>query len=63
MNITFGKMSFEEIYHLLLYLKDDISLIQKELSIVNYTNQEISKLEANKNVIVYLYIFRCSLRK
>ena len=60
---TFGKMSLGEIYHLLLYLKEDINLIQGELGIVSYTNQEISGLEANKNAIVYLYMFRCSLKK
>jgi len=60
---TFGKMLLETLYHLLLYLEDDISLIQKELGIVSYTNQEISGLEANKNAIAYLYMFRCSLRK
>ncbi|RIA89292.1 hypothetical protein C1645_825057 [Glomus cerebriforme] len=54
MKAIFGKMSFGKIYYLLLYLEENISIIQDYLSIVNYTNQEISELEANKNAIVYL---------
>jgi hypothetical protein len=57
------ELSLGEIYHLLLYLEDDISMIQNYLGIVGYTNQEISGLEADKNARAYLYMFRCSLRK
>src|SRR5436190_7374723 len=57
-NVTWGILSFA-----FIYLEDDISLIQKELGIVGYTNQEISGLEANKNAIAYLFMFRCSLRQ
>ena len=60
---TYGKRSLGTLYHLLLYLEEDISMIQDHLGIVSYTNQEISGLEANKNAIAYLYMFRCSLRK
>ena len=63
MNVTFKKMSFKEIYHLLLYLKWDISTIQDFLNIDSYTNREISKIEVDKNTIEYLYMFRFNLRK
>jgi len=36
--VIFGKMSFGEIYHLLLYLEENISMIRDHLGIVSYTN-------------------------
>jgi hypothetical protein len=56
-------MSLREIYHLLLYLEWDISLIHSDLDIVSYTNSEISGLEANKNAKAYLQKFRQSLKR
>ncbi|PKK58024.1 hypothetical protein RhiirC2_763639 [Rhizophagus irregularis] len=50
-------------YHLLLYLEWDISLIHGDLDIVGYTNSEISELEADKNARAYLQKFRQSLKK
>ncbi|POG61803.1 hypothetical protein GLOIN_2v1786103 [Rhizophagus irregularis DAOM 181602=DAOM 197198] len=47
-------MSLGEIYHLLLYLEWDISLIHGDLGIVSYTNSEISRSEADKNARAYL---------
>ena len=35
---TFEKMSLETLYHLLLYLEEDISVIQNDLSIVSYSD-------------------------
>jgi hypothetical protein len=55
-------MSLGEIYHLLLYLEWDISLIHGDLGIVGYTNSEISGLEADKNARAYLQKFRRSIR-
>ncbi|GES90856.1 hypothetical protein GLOIN_2v1773513 [Rhizophagus clarus] len=53
--VTFGKMSLGTLYHLLLYLEEDISMIQDHLGIVSHYDQEISGLEeANKNARVYL---------
>jgi hypothetical protein len=54
-------MTLGEIYHLLLYLEWDISLIHSDLGIVGYTNSEISGLEADKNARAYLQKFRRSL--
>ncbi len=52
---TYGKRSLGTLYHLLLYLKEDISMIQNVLGIVSHSNQEISGLEeANKNARAYL---------
>jgi hypothetical protein len=56
-------MSLGEIYHLLLYLEWDISLIHDDLGIVGYTNPKKSRLEADKNARAYLQKFRRSLRK
>ncbi|PKK61074.1 hypothetical protein RhiirC2_792344 [Rhizophagus irregularis] len=56
-------MSLGEIYHLLLYLEWDISLIHDDLGIVGYTNPEISGLEADKNARAYLQKFRQSLKR
>ena len=58
MNVTFEEISLEKIYHLLLYLKQDISTIQDLLDIDGYTNREISEIEADKNAIGYLYMSR-----
>ena len=53
--VTFGKMSLETLYHLLLYLEEDISVIQDHLGIDSHSDQEISGLEeANKNARAYL---------
>src|SRR4051812_37302662 len=60
---TFRKMPLETLYHLLLYLEEKISVIQNDLGIVNYTNPEISELEADKNARAYLQKFRWSLRR
>ena len=52
---TYGKRSLGTLYHLLLYLEEDISMIQDHLGIVD---QEISGLEeANKNARAYLQNF------
>ena len=57
-DVTFGKMSLETLYHLLLYLEEDISMIQDHLGIVGHSDQEISGLEeANKNARAYLQNF------
>ena len=63
MDVTFGKMLFREIYHLLLYLEWDISTIQDLLDIDGYTNREISEIKADKNAIGYLYMFRFNSEK
>ena len=42
-------MSLGTLYHLLLYLEEDISMIQDHLGIVSHSDQKISGLEeANK---------------
>ncbi len=52
------KMSLGTLYHLLLYLEEDISMIQDHLGIVGHSDQEISGLEeANKNARAYLQNF------
>ena len=57
-DVTFGKMTLGTLYHLLLYLEEDISVIQDHLDIVGHSNQEISGLEeANKNARAYLQNF------
>ncbi|RGB23769.1 hypothetical protein C1646_805921 [Rhizophagus diaphanus] len=54
-DVTFGKMTLGTLYHLLLYLKEDISAIQDHLGINGHSDQEISGLEeANKNARAYL---------
>ena len=60
---TFRKMPLGTLYHLLLYLEEEISMIQNDLGIVGYTNPEISGLEADKNARAYLQKFRRSLRR
>ena len=55
---TYGKRSLGTLYHLLLYLEEDISMIQNYLAIVAHSDQEISGLEeANKNARAYLQNF------
>ena len=61
MDMSLGELSLGETYHLLLYLEEDISVIQNDLGIVGYTNPEISGLEADKNARAYLQKFRRSL--
>ena len=52
------KMSLGTLYHLLLYLEEDISMIQDHLGIVSHSDREISGLEeANKNARAYLQNF------
>ena len=63
MDMSSGELSLGETYHLLLYLEDDINLVQDHLGIVGYNNREISGLEADKNARAYLQKFRRSLRK
>src|SRR5947207_7206870 len=38
--VTFGKMTVGTLYHLLLYLEEDISVIQDHLGIVSHSDQE-----------------------
>ena len=55
---TYGKRSLGTLYHLLLYLEEDISVIQNHLGIVGHSDQEISGLEeANKNARAYFQNF------
>ncbi|RGB42678.1 hypothetical protein C1646_750728 [Rhizophagus diaphanus] len=57
-DVTFGKMTLGTLYHLLLYLEEDISTIQDHLGINGHSDQEISGLEeANKNARAYLQNF------
>ena len=63
MDMSSGELSLGETYHLLLYLEDDINLVQDHLGIVGYNNREISGLEADKNARAYLQKFRRSLRR
>ncbi|RIA80378.1 hypothetical protein C1645_838814 [Glomus cerebriforme] len=53
------EFSLREKYHLLLYLEEDISIIQNYLSIVSYTDEEMIKEEAEKDVRAYIQKFRC----
>jgi hypothetical protein len=62
-DMSSGELSLGETYHLLLYLEEDINLIQDHLGIVGYTNSEISGLEADKNARAYLQKFRRSLKR
>ena len=55
---TCEKRSLGTLYHLLLYLEEDISMIQNVLGIVGHSDREISGLEeANKNASAYLQNF------
>ena len=50
-----GNSHLEHYIILLLYLEEDISVIQDHLGILGHSDQEISGLEeANKNARVYL---------
>ncbi|PKK58733.1 hypothetical protein RhiirC2_795854, partial [Rhizophagus irregularis] len=55
---SLGEFSLREKYHLLLYLEEDISMIQHYLGIVGYTNEETIKEEAEKDVRAYIQKFR-----
>ncbi|RGB24050.1 hypothetical protein C1646_773624 [Rhizophagus diaphanus] len=55
-----GEFTLREKYHLLLYLKADISMIQAYLGIVGYTNEETIKEDAEKDVKAYIQKFRRS---
>src|SRR5437763_6356896 len=57
---SLGKFSLREKYHLLLYLEKDISIIQNYLGIVGYTDKEMIKEEAEKDVRAYIQKFRRS---
>ena len=58
MDETCGELPLGEIYHLLLYLEHDISVMQDLLDIDGYTNREISEIESDKNAIGYLHMSR-----
>ena len=55
-----GEFTLREKYHLLLYLEEDISIIQNYLGIVGYTDEETIKEEAEKDVRAYIQKFRRS---
>ncbi len=55
---SLGEFSLREKYYLLLYLKEDISIIQNYLSIVDYTDEETIKEEAEKDMRAYIQNFR-----
>ena len=57
---SLGEFSLREKYHLLLYLEEDISIIQNYLGIVGYTDEETIKEEAEKDVRAYIQKFRRS---
>ncbi|PKC54783.1 hypothetical protein RhiirA1_505440, partial [Rhizophagus irregularis] len=50
MDVSLGEFALREKYHLLLYLEEDISMIQAYLGIVGYTNEETIKEDAEKDV-------------
>ena len=54
------EFTLREQYHLLLYLKRDISMIQAYLSIVGYTNEETIEKDVEKDVRAYIQKFRHS---
>ena len=51
---SLGEFSLREKYHLLLYLEEDISMIQRYLGIVGYTDKETIKEEAEKDMRAYI---------
>ncbi len=53
------EFSLRKKYYLLLYLEEDISIIQHYLSIVGYTDEGMIKEEAKKDVKAYIQKFRC----
>jgi hypothetical protein len=55
-----GDFSLREKYHFLLYLEREITMIQNYLGIVGYTNEEMIKEEAEKDVKAYIQKFRHS---
>ena len=55
-----GEISLREKYHLLLYLEEDISMIQAYLGIIGYTNEETIKEDTEKDVRAYIQKFRRS---
>ncbi|RGB21579.1 hypothetical protein C1646_777691 [Rhizophagus diaphanus] len=60
MDVSLGEFSLREKYHLLLYLEEDISTIQNYLGIIGYTDEEMIKEEAEKDVRAYIHKFRRS---
>ena len=60
MDVSLGEFSLREQYHLLLYLEEDISMIQNYLGIVGYTDEVMIKEEAEKDVRAYIQKFRRS---
>ncbi|RGB42322.1 hypothetical protein C1646_788933 [Rhizophagus diaphanus] len=60
MDVSIGEFSLREKYHLLLYLEEDISMIQNYLGIVGYTDEEMIIEEAEKDVRAYIQKFRRS---
>ncbi|GBB95253.1 hypothetical protein RclHR1_02500002 [Rhizophagus clarus] len=54
------EFSLREKYHLLLYLKEDISIIQHYLCIISYTDEQMINKEAEKDVRAYIQKFRHS---
>ena len=59
-NRSLEEFSLREKYHLLLYLEEDISIIQAYLDIVGYTNEETIKEDTEKDVRAYIQKFRRS---
>ena len=55
---SLGEFSLREKYYLLLYLKENISIIQHYLSIVSYTDEGTIKEEAEKDVRAYIQKFK-----
>jgi hypothetical protein len=55
-----GDFTLREKYHFLLYLEGEITMIQNYLGIVGYTNEEMIKEEAEKDVRAYIQKFRRS---
>ncbi|PKC54262.1 hypothetical protein RhiirA1_477674 [Rhizophagus irregularis] len=49
-----GEFTLRKKYHLLLYLEADISMIQAYLDIVSYTNKEMIKEDAEKDMRAYI---------
>src|ERR1044072_1838623 len=57
---SMGEFTLREKYHLLLYLKANISMIQAYLDIVSYTNEEMIQEDTEKDVRAYIQKFRHS---
>ena len=58
-NRLLEEFSLREKYHLLLYLEENISIIQNFLGIVGYINKKSIKEKAKKDVKAYIQKFRC----